>query len=133
MTHLLDTNICSAYVKQPGRMHHRIVQYSGGIAISSLVLAELYAWAFRRPDPQKLLEPINEDLLADVTVLDFDTACARQFGQLRAYQLETGILVHPVDLMIASTALIHDLTLVTHNVKHFNLIPGLRVDDWLAA
>ncbi len=34
--------------------------------------------------------------------------------------------------MIASVALAHDLTLVTHNLKHFSEIPGLRVEDWLA-
>jgi predicted nucleic acid-binding protein len=33
--------------------------------------------------------------------------------------------------MIAATALVHDLTLVTHNTKHFTPIPDLRLDDWL--
>ena len=37
-----------------------------------------------------------------------------------------------IDLMIASTALVHDLTLVTHNTSHFARIPGLRLADWLA-
>jgi tRNA(fMet)-specific endonuclease VapC len=34
--------------------------------------------------------------------------------------------------MIASVALIHDLTLVTHNTADFRSVPGLRLDDWLA-
>jgi predicted nucleic acid-binding protein len=42
-----------------------------------------------------------------------------------------GITVSPVDLMIGSIALVHDLTLVTHNTNDFRHIPGLRLDDWL--
>jgi predicted nucleic acid-binding protein len=37
-----------------------------------------------------------------------------------------------MDLLIASTAMANDLTLVTHNVKHFEVIAGLRVEDWLS-
>ena len=39
--------------------------------------------------------------------------------------------VSRLDLMIASVALVHNLTLVTHNTAHFIRIPGLRLDDWL--
>ncbi len=47
MTHLLDTNICSAYLKRPGNLAHRFTQYGGGLAIPAVVLAELYTWGFR--------------------------------------------------------------------------------------
>jgi tRNA(fMet)-specific endonuclease VapC len=49
MTHLLDTNICSAYLKRPGGLAHRFMQHAGGLALPTIVLAELYTWAFRRP------------------------------------------------------------------------------------
>jgi tRNA(fMet)-specific endonuclease VapC len=42
-----------------------------------------------------------------------------------------GIEVPSVDLLIASVALVQDLTLVTHNTADFQNIPGLRLDDWL--
>jgi tRNA(fMet)-specific endonuclease VapC len=41
-------------------------------------------------------------------------------------------MVSPVDLMIGTIALVHNLTLVTHNTPDFRNIPGLRPDDWLA-
>jgi tRNA(fMet)-specific endonuclease VapC len=41
-------------------------------------------------------------------------------------------MVSPVDLMIGTIALVHNLTLVTHNMADFRNIPGLRLDDWLA-
>lgn len=131
MTHLLDTNICSAYLKRPGGLAHRFMQHVGGLAIPTIVLAELYTWAFRRPQPDSLLRLIEDDLIRDVQVLDFDAACARRFGELRASLLTVGVVVNPVDLMIAAVALTHGLVLVTHNTKHFEVIPNLRIEDWL--
>ena len=42
-----------------------------------------------------------------------------------------GVTVNPVDLLIASVALVYDLTFVTNNTADFQNIPGLRLDDWL--
>ncbi|HEY1381397.1 MAG TPA: type II toxin-antitoxin system VapC family toxin [Gemmataceae bacterium] len=130
MTHLLDTDICSAHMRRPAGMAHRFVQYAGGLAIASVTLAELYAGAYKRVPPTKWLTLIG-DLLRDVAVVDFDAACAEQFGQIRGPLLRRGIQVPTADLMIASVALTHNLTLVTHNTADYQHIPGLRLDDWL--
>jgi tRNA(fMet)-specific endonuclease VapC len=130
MTHLLDTNICSAHMRRPAGLAHRFFQYAGGIALSTVVLAELYAGAYKHPQPARLLALIA-DLLKEVSVLDFDGACAEQFGKLRGGLLQQGITVPVTDLMIASVALVHNLTLVTHNTADYQKIPGLRLDDWL--
>jgi len=130
MTHLLDTNICSAHIRRPAGLAHRFFQHAGGLVISTIVLAELYAWAYKRPNPAKLLALIA-DLLQDVSVVDFGSACAEQFGKLQGGLLQQGITVPVADLMIASVALVHDLTLVTHNTADYQNIPGLRLDDWL--
>ncbi len=130
MTHLLDTNICSVFLKRPGRLAHRFLQHNGGLCVPTIVLAELYAWAERSPSPCLRLA-IEEDLIAIVDVLSFDLQCALQFGRLRADSLNRGTSVHAVDLMIAAVALTHDLTLVTNNTRHFASIPKLRLEDWL--
>jgi tRNA(fMet)-specific endonuclease VapC len=130
MTHLLDTNICSAHMRRPGGLAHRFFQYAGGIAISTVVLAELYAGAYNHPNPPRLLGLIA-DLLHEVAVLDFDSACAEEFGRVQGGLLRQGLSVPETDLMIASVALEHDLTLVTHNTADFQNIPELRLDDWL--
>jgi tRNA(fMet)-specific endonuclease VapC len=130
MTHLLDTDICSAHMRRPAGLAHRFFQYAGGLAISSVSLAELYAGAYRRSQPAPLLVLIG-DLLQDVAVLDFDSACAEQFGKIRGPFLQQGIQLATADLMIASVALVHNRTLVTHNTRDFQHIPGLRLDDWL--
>ncbi len=130
MTHLLDTNICSAHMRRPGGLAHRFFQHAGGLAISTVVLAELYAGAYNRPNPARLLSLIA-DVLSEVFLLDFDHACAREFGEVKGEMLRKGISIPETDLMIATAALVHDLTLVTHNTADFQNIPGLRLEDWL--
>ena len=70
-------------------------------------------------------------MLQEVAVLDFDSACAEQYGKVQGGLLQQGITVSVADLMIGSVALVHDLTLVTHNTADFQNIPGLRLADWL--
>jgi tRNA(fMet)-specific endonuclease VapC len=130
MSFLLDTNICSAHMRRPAGLAHRFVQHSGRLQIPTVVLAELYAGAFMLDDPTRILTGIN-DLLQDLIVLAFDEECARQFGLLRGDLKRAGIATGPIDLQIASVALVHDLTLVTHNTADFQGINGLRLEDWL--
>ncbi len=106
------------------------MQYGGGLFVPTVVLAELYSGAYNVPDPAPLLEKIV-DLLDDVQVLPFDLDCAEVFGKVRGGLLQQGMDTPTADLMIASVALAHDLTLVTNNTKDFDRIPGLRLVDWL--
>ncbi len=130
MNFLLDTDTCSAHMRRPARLAHRFIQHTGGLAIPTIVLAELYAGAYKHPNPSKLL-PLIADLLNEVHLIDFDAACAERFGMVRGSLLQQGITVSRVDLLIASVALLHDLTLITHNTADYQNIPGLRLDDWL--
>lgn len=129
MAFLLDTDICSAHIRRPEGLVHRFVQYAGRLHISIITLAELKAGAVHSGNA-KIIQGIQE-LLLDVEVMTFDLTCVEQFCQVRGRQLQTGRLTPVIDLLIAATALAHDLTLVTHNTAHFAAIPGLRLDDWL--
>jgi tRNA(fMet)-specific endonuclease VapC len=131
MSFLLDTDTCSAHLKRPAGLMHRFVQYSGRLYLPTIVLGELYAWAYHRKNPRSLIQVIENDLLADVIVLDFDRSCAKEFGTVRGLMLQTGITVDRLDVMIGSMALVHNLTLVTHNTADYRNIPGLQLDDWL--
>lgn len=131
MSFLLDTDICSAHFRRPARLSHRFVQYTGRLFIPTVVLAELSVWAYKQPDPAPFLETIDIFKRYDVQVLPFDEPSAESFGRLSAWLRPRGVTVTPLDLMIASVALTHDLTLVTHNTSDFAAIPGLRLDDWL--
>jgi tRNA(fMet)-specific endonuclease VapC len=78
-----------------------------------------------------MLNAIEQLLNYEVSVIDFDSDCAKQFGSVRVDLRRQGIEVSTTDLMIASVALVHDLALVTHNTADFQSIPGLRLEDWL--
>jgi len=128
---LLDTNICSAHFRRPAGLTHRFFQHGGRLYIASVVLGELYAGAYKLDNPVPLLKGI-QDLLTEVEVLPYDQQCAETFGKVRGSMLRVGKPVNLVDLMIASVALVHDLTLVTHNTRDFQNVPSLRLEDWLA-
>src|SRR4051794_4709850 len=105
MSFLLDTNTCSAHIKRPSGLAHRFTQYSGILFLSTIVLGELYAWAYFKQNPTKLLHDIHTLLLPETTLVGFDADCAATYGQIRGYLQKNGITVGPVDQMIAAVAL----------------------------
>jgi tRNA(fMet)-specific endonuclease VapC len=128
---LLDTNILSAHLRRPSGLAHRFFQYSGRLYTSSIALAELLVWARNRPDPTRILTTIDQLLHDEVRALDFDRDCADEFARIRVQLRRHGVEVSTTDLLIASVAVVYDLTLVTHNVGDFRNVPDLRVEDWL--
>ena len=132
MSFLLDTDICSAHLKQSGALGSKLLQYTGRLYLSTVNLGELYVWALRAGAPPSRLRSLI-DFLNDVVVLDVTEPIGRKFGELRAGLLDQGQPAPTLDLFIAATALVHDLTLVTHNGPDFRNVSGLRIDDWLTA
>src|SRR5438477_115060 len=122
MSFLLDTDICSAHLKQRGGLTHRFIQHMGHLHVPTVVVGELYSWVLRsRAAPRRLHDLV--DLLNDLVVLDLTETIAKRFGEIRAEQLDQGRSPPEIDLFIAATALLHDLTVVTHNVADFAFIP----------
>ena len=99
---------------------------------SAVVMGELFKGAFRSSAAARHLENVEKRVLPAVTVLSYDVAAARVYGQVRAQLESAGRPLADADLQIAATALVHDLELVTGNVKHFKRVPGLRISPVLA-
>ena len=97
----------------------------------SITVYELRYGAQRSSDPAR--EHSKLDLfLSPFTSLPFDDLCARRCAEVRT-ELETaGNVIGPHDLQIAAIALQHQLTLVTHNLREFTRVTGLKIDDWEA-
>jgi tRNA(fMet)-specific endonuclease VapC len=74
---------------------------------------------------------VFQDLLKGATMLDVTLSIAEKFGGIRAGLFDSGITVAEMDLLNGATALVHGLTMVTHNTKDYSDIPGLSIDDWL--
>jgi predicted nucleic acid-binding protein len=132
MSFLIDTDICSAHLRGDRRVFSKFVQHAGRLHVSAITAGELYSWVLRSkapPDRRQLLQRF----LLGVTLLPIDHEAAYQFGVLRASLLDQGQPRMSTDLFIAATALAHGLTVVTHNVRHFQNVPDLAVEDWLVA
>lgn len=131
MRFLLDTNIISAFLKGEGRVFNHFIQHSGGLATSLICAGELYSWVYRAKSPPARVQALQH-VLSDLFLLPVDQDVAQKFGQIRAGLLDQGHPTPELDLFIACTALAHDLTLVTGNIRDFAHIPGLRLENWLA-
>lgn len=128
-TYLLDTCICIALIKGNATVveHIRQVGYTN-CKISEITLAELYFGAVKSGQ-QKHFEDVYEikDLFEQYPISN----SLKEYGEIR-WQLErTGMKIDHFDTLIAATALQEDLILVTGNIKHFNRIPGLRIENWM--
>lgn len=130
MSFLLDTDTCSAYLKGKARVSNRFIQHGGRLHVSTVTLGELFVWALRAKASPLRLQSLM-DLLNEVVVLPVDETVDRNFGEVRAWQLDRGLATPDLDLMNASVALAHGLTIVTHNLSDYANVPGLTVDDWL--
>jgi predicted nucleic acid-binding protein len=108
MSFLLDTAICSAHLRGNRAVHNRFLQYTGGLHISTVTLGELYTWALRANATPKRMAML-QTLLNDLAVLDVTTDVASRFGQTRAGLLDRGLPPPGLDLLIAATALVHDM------------------------
>ena len=130
MNFLIDTNICSAYLKGNPAVWNKFMQYSGGLAISVVTAGELWTWVSRGKASERSRRSVT-NFIASVDVIEIDLTIALRFGELRGTMLDQGTPLPDMDALIAATALAEDLTLVTQNVADFQPVPDLRIEDWL--
>lgn len=135
MAWLFDTDAISELLRpRPSRPY---VKWLGTVSradqfASAVTIGELFKGAFRSQARDRHLLNIDERILPAVTVLPYDSATARVFGQLQAWLEDTGRPLADADVQIAATAIYHGLELVTGNVKHFRRIPQLVINPILA-
>lgn len=130
MSFLLDTDTCSAYLKGDRTVAGRVTLHFGALAVSVITVGELLTWALRIKAPPARLQGVHR-FFQTVTILDVNLAVAEEFARLRAALLDRGISTGEMDLMNAATSLVHNLTIVTHNLSDYAHIPGLTVSDWM--
>jgi tRNA(fMet)-specific endonuclease VapC len=124
--YLLDTNAWIAYLRQNNpQLVQRVLQENpADISLCSVVLAELFYGAHHGAVGQLAA---NLALIARLqqrfASLPFDDRAAAEYGRIRADLASRGTPIGPNDLMIASIALAHGLTLVTHNTTEFSVFP----------
>lgn len=129
MKFLLDTDTCIYALRHdPGVRFHMESVTPDDVAISAMNEAELWYGALNSQNPGKHTRDV-EAFLGPIAVLAFEVEAAREHARLRMALRNKPIGER--DLVIASVALVHRLTIVTHNQREFGRVPGLKSIDWV--
>ncbi len=96
--------------------------------VSEISLAELYVDAYKRNDIKGMGQA---NYIAQTFEIVRISSHLEDYAKLRAGLERQGFKLDSMDLFIAASALAEDLTLVTHNTKHFSRVPGLKLEDWI--
>ncbi len=128
MKYLVDTDWVIDHLRQEQTVTRKLEELAPeGLAISIVSLAELYEGIFYSRDSEISEAAFRRFLHPDVAVLGLDDESCRVFGMERGRLRREGKIIGDMDLLIASTCLRHNLTLLTNNRRHFETVRGLEV------
>lgn len=133
--YMVDTNILSEVVRK--KPDAKVLARLRGtpaesVYTSAVCVMELRYGSSRHPRHRDLWARIERDVIARVQVIPIGVREAERAGIVLAALSSAGVPIGIEDTLIGSSALVHDMTLVTRNVRHFNRIEGLRVESWWA-
>ena len=128
---MLDTNVCIYLIKKhPPSVLERFSSHPvGDIGISVITLAELEYGVSKSGSPARNREAL-EQFVSPLEVAAFDRHATAAYGRLRTTLEKRGQPIGSMDLLIAAHALSLAVRLITHDVKEFGRVPGLRIEDW---
>ena len=129
--YMLDTNTAIYVIKnKPIQVLDQFNRHADQMCLSMITVSELLHGAEKSQFPEKTLRQV-EDFISRLAVLDYDYAAASQYGDIRANLERKGIPIGVNDLHIAAHARRKGLILVTNNLREFERVAGLRVENWL--
>ena len=127
MSYLVDSDWVADYLKGRAPIVQQLDRLApDGLAISLITFGEIYEGIYYGRDPRGH-EAGFRSLLRVIDVLALNRAILRRFARIRGQLRRQGQLIGDLDILIAATALEHDLTLLTRNRRHFDRIPELKL------
>jgi len=130
MKYLLDTNVCIHFFRGKFNLINKISNIGlSNCAISEITLAELVFGAENSPNPLRNHE-IIEKFADHVTLLSIFDAI-HKYGKEKARLRKTGSMISDFDLLIGCTAVENELIMVTENVKEFERISDIKIENWI--
>ena len=124
----LDTNIIIDYFHGDAKTVSFVDKIQEqGISITPITLMELYAGCSIH-DKRQAMYTMIEDFITEVEMIDFNVEVCKRYGELYNILRSKGRMPEASDMMIAALCLKHDAILVTSNKKHFENIPGLKIE-----
>lgn len=133
MSYLFDTNAISALVHHR-QGYQRLAARIEAIDIekrmlSAITMSELQTMIAKAREPATKAAKVGL-VLAYFNVVDFGEAAAVHAGSIRAYLEPRGLIIGPLDTLIAAHAKSLNATVITDNLSEFSRVPGLRVESW---
>lgn len=126
---MLDTDISSYIIKRrPASLLDRFKKHADELCVSVMTAAELRFGAEKAHRP-KLTAQV-EEYLERVSILDWTDSVTAHYARARCALEAAGTPIGNMDLLIASHAICERATLVTHNIRHFGKVPGLKIEEW---
>ena len=129
--YLLDTNHCIFLINhkfpQVGRRLAR--QKVGAVAVSTITTAELWHGVENSARKEQNQAALGKFLLP-LEVLPFDEKAAQTYGNIRCQLERMGKMIGAMDLLIAAHAVSSGAVLVSQNLREFQRVPGLKLEDW---
>ena len=130
LRYLLDTNICIYVIKErPPSMLESFSRHSGHMAISAITLSELLHGVEKSAAPERNLAAV-ENFCSRLDVLPYGPKASLHYGQIRAALERRGTPIGVNDLHIAAHARSEGLTLVSNNLREFERVEGLLLENW---
>lgn len=130
--YLPDTNALSRYVRgHDGGLSAKFAAEFAHVRLSAIVLAELEFGAAKSGLARHRTR--LDGLLTTIPIEPFTYRDADHYGRLRSTLQRRGEMIGPLDALIAAQALRLGATVVTHNLREFQRVPGLKCEDWQAA
>jgi tRNA(fMet)-specific endonuclease VapC len=131
LRYMLDTDVCIFVMrKRSPSLRERFRSAADQLCISSVTLGELLYGAEKSTQRLRNLEVV-ESFAARMEILPFGEKAAAHYGQIRAQLERVGQRAGAYDMMIGGHARSESLVMVTNNLREFERIQGLRVENWL--
>lgn len=130
--YLLDTNICIALLKNNPLAVSEFTVKTEESYLSTIVVSELYKGVYCSRRVEENFKTLNE-FIALISILEFDLQAALEFGKIQAELRKIGKPTGELDAMIAAVARSRQLILVTDNIRHFENIANLQLENWLSS
>lgn len=127
-----DTNILTAYFKGHPKVVHKMAVYQkqfGSLKLNILSYYELLRGYKDLGSAEKLRR--FREFASKCEILGIDSAVMEKASDIYVELKQAGRLIEDADILIAAIAIVNNLVLVTDNVRHFNRIKGLQVENWL--
>ena len=132
MLYMLDTNMCSYIIRDnPRGIYEKLKQIEEEhvVALSSIVVSELFYGAIKKDSPK--LRKVVSQFVEHFVIYDYDKSSASHYAEVRSTLEKKGQIIGANDLFISAHALSKDAVLVTNNIKEFERVESLVLENWV--